>query len=162
VTKVKAAQVTAERGSKIRVRDMSKVKLLKNRPVHLRRTLEKMRFSDSESDDDYLDLDNLKTPPILEQGQEDPIVDILEQEEEQDADHGLEQEGGQLEEPGASRRPKRNRKPTLKMLENIETEEVNIRQLSPKQRKNAKANAKRKPKTRSRLEEDQDEILDQE
>ena len=73
-----------------------------------------------------------------------------------------EQEGGQPVEPEPNRRPKRNRKPTLKSLENIETEEVMKGQLSPKQRKKAKANAKRKTKNQNRLEDDQDEILEQE
>ena len=37
VTKVKAAQVIAEKSNKVRVRDMPRVKLLKRRPEHLRR-----------------------------------------------------------------------------------------------------------------------------
>jgi hypothetical protein len=167
VTKVKAAQITAERGSKLRVRDMSRVKLLKKRPMHLRRNLEKERFSDSDSDDDYLDLSKLRLTPVLEQRQEALIDDIQEQEEGQqepdqmaelDPGQMMEQEGGQLEEP-ATTRPKRNKKPTIKILENLETDEVTEKQLSPKQRKKAKATARQRTKTKARQEEEQDEIL---
>jgi hypothetical protein len=167
VTKVKAAQVTAERGSKLRIRDMSRVKLLKKRPVHLRRNLDKERFSDSDSDDDYLDLSKMMLTPVLEQRQEALIDDIQEQEEgqqepgqiaEQDPGQMVEPERGQLEEP-ATTRPRRNKKPTIKILENLETDEVTEKQLSPKQRKKAKATARQRTKTQAGQEEEQDEIL---
>ena len=77
---------------------------------------------------------------------------------EQDPGQIAEQEEDQMEEP-ATTRPKRNKKPTIKILENLETEEVTEKQLSPKQRKKAKATARYRTKTRARQEEEQDEIL---
>ena len=180
---MKAVQVTAARGSKQRVRDMSRMKLLKERPVHLRRNLEKVRFSDSDSEDDYLDLNKLRFTPVLEQRQEALLDDIQQQEEgqqeldqragqefdqmagqeggqlaEQDPGQMVEQEEAQLEEAVISR-PKRNKRPTIKILENLETEDVTEKQLSPKQRKKAKATARQRTKRPGRQEEEQDDIL---
>jgi transposase InsO family protein len=91
VTGVKAAQVTAERGAKSRVRDMSRVKLLKPRPEHLRRREARQASSDSDSDEDFLDL---KVPVQVGQGEpaeeeQEPAVAeledvVVEQEERQE------------------------------------------------------------------------------
>ena len=55
-------------------------KLLKLRPVHLQSNLEKKRDLDSDLNDDYLDLQDLKITPILEQEQGNHLVEVLEQE----------------------------------------------------------------------------------
>ena len=76
--------MTVEKGNKVRLRDMSRVKLLKRRPEHLRRRGMRDKFSDSESDDDFLNTKNLHTVPNLEQVEEDLEVNVQVQEQEQE------------------------------------------------------------------------------
>ena len=64
---MKAAQVTAERGSKSRVQDMSRVKLLKQRPEHLRKREARVVFNDSDSDEDFLDIKTVSSRRPAEQ-----------------------------------------------------------------------------------------------
>ena len=83
VTSVKAAQVTAETGSKSKVRDMSRVKLLKQRPEHLRKREARVVFNDSDSAEDFMDI---KTVSLKRPAGQEPFWE--EQElfwEEQDA-----------------------------------------------------------------------------
>ena len=84
VTGVKAAQVTAERGSKRRVRDMSRVKLLKLRPAHLRKAGVSTESvdpddPDSDSDDDFLDLKADRPRGLVEQESIEEEGELLEE-----------------------------------------------------------------------------------
>ena len=82
VTSVKAAQVTAERGSKTRVRDMSRVKLLKQRPEHLKKREARDVSGNSDSDEDFLDMkmgrsrESTEQEPIWEE--QEPVREELE------------------------------------------------------------------------------------
>ena len=130
VEKVKEAQVTARKGGKVRVRDMSRLKVVKERPEHLQaaRTAQ-VEETDSE-DEDYLDMRNLhpRLPGEQEQQQEQQeeqeviapeeqeqevdapeVNQLVEQEEE--APQGAPQEEQEQEERQGVRRGKRLRQP---------------------------------------------------
>ena len=155
--------MTAEKGSTVRVRDMSRVKLLKQRPEHLRRRGLQVQVVDSDDDDDYLDTKNLHTVPKLVQEEEDLEVDVQIQEQEQDVDQ--EQEQGahhdqEQEQVGAH--PKRIRKPSLRALESRAA--ANSKQPSPRQRRKAKATARQRSQEPEEIQDipemDFQEILD--
>jgi transposase InsO family protein len=126
VEKVKEAQVTASKGSKVRVRDMSRLKVVKERPEHLQaaRTAQ-VEETDSE-DEDYLDIRNLHPRLPVEQEQqqeqqeEQEVVAPEEQEQEvegPEVNQPVEQEeeapqgAPQEEQEQGVRRGKRLRKP---------------------------------------------------
>ena len=157
VTKVKAAQVTAQKGNTVRVRDMSRVMLLKQRPEQLRRRGMRDQSSDSESDDDYLNTKNLQTVPCLEQMEEGLEVDMQIQEQEvhgeqeqvvhqdQEQEHVAHQEQEQVarqdqEQDQVGPQSKRIRKPSLKLLESRASE--SSKQASLRQQRKAKAIAR--------------------
>ena len=77
VTELKGTQVTAERGQKVRVRNRAKVKLLKDRPVHLQLASREEPDRQEEDDDDddwFLDLSTQTGPiprPTLGEGEHD-------------------------------------------------------------------------------------------
>ena len=103
VTKVKGSQVTAERGSKVRVRNKAKVKLIKNRPEHLKEASKMMIKEDSsnDDDDDYINLRAVQEPEEVRPVVLEPLQDRPERpdmEEVQDLLDLLEEEGDQQEE----------------------------------------------------------------
>ena len=107
VEKVKEAQVTASKGSKVRVRDMSRLKVVKERPEHLQagRTAQ-VEETDSE-DEDYLDIRNLhpRLPEVQDQEQEEQEVmasdvhlPVGQEQEEQEQEEQEQEEAGALQE----------------------------------------------------------------
>jgi transposase InsO family protein len=125
VTEVNGSQVTATRGNKTRIRNMSKLKVVKERPDKLKVSAKYMA-SDTDSDDDYIDL---KLPE-----QEAP-KQLVNQEQK---------EGGQqLEEQEERRYPQRERRPNKNKNDLTPHKAV---QLSPQQRRKKKAEARKRPR----------------
>ena len=154
VTKVKSAQVTAERGTKTRVRDMSKVKVVVSRPVHLRsRRQEVKQGEDSDSEEeDFLDVKTMlgRRPQEEQIREEEGQQRVLqpqgqEQEERYEQQEAPEQEMEQEQE--ARQTPaRRNRRPPVRYQDQVyyEGHYSSSKQPSPKQRKRAQGAAKYK------------------
>ena len=154
VTKVKSAQVTAERGTKTRVRDMSKVKVVVSRPVHLRSRRQEVKqgaHSDSE-EEDFLDVKTMlgRKPQEEQIREEEGQQGVLqpqgqEQEERYEQQEAPEQEMEQEQE--ARQTPaRRNRRPPVRYQDQVyyEGHYSSSKQPSPKQRKRAQGAAKYK------------------
>ena len=121
VTEVKGTQVIAHRGSKTRIRNMAKLKVLKKRPEHLMRTKNKYcSESDSESDYEYIEI----KPRLVQQQGDLDVVQLVQEEQEQEL-------GQQEPEEQEERRyPTRDRK-----KKSIFDSNNDIKQKSPQQRK---------------------------
>ena len=122
VTEVKGSQVTATRGNKTRIRNMSKLKVVKERPDKLKVSAKYMA-SGTDSEDDYFDFK------------------ITEKEAPKQLVKKEQEEGGQQLEEQERRYPQRERKP------NKNKNDLNP-QLSPKQRRRNKAEARKRPRER--------------
>ena len=145
VTKVKSAQVTAERGSTTRVRDMSKVKLVVPRPIHLRtrRQEERRQDSDSEDDDDDFNLDAILGRGQPQEQEVDVQVQVQPQMEEQEEEYPH-LEGVQTPARRVRKAPRRYSPPSW--YASYGMEDPSYKQPSPQQRKRAQGAAKYKKK----------------
>ena len=135
VTEVKGTQVTARRGGKERKRNKVKMKVVKERPVHLQ--LRASMGMEEEEEDTDSELDIQLAPTEAEQRQE-PV-------QAEEVPVGGEEEQQQVEEAGP-RRSGRLRKPPARFGKTHQEQERQERQgqLSPRERKRIKGLAARK------------------
>ena len=135
VTEVKGTQVTARRGGKERKRNKVKMKVVKERPVHLQ--LRASMGMEEEEEDTDSELDIQLAPAQAEQRQEPVQAEEVPEEGEE--------EQQQVEEAGP-RRSGRIRKPPARFGKTHQEQERQERQgqLSPRERKRIKGLAARK------------------
>ena len=144
VTEVKGTQVTARRGDRIRVRNKAKVKLVEERPAHLkyRPDKEEKKQEEEEEDEDYIFL-QLPTNPVPNQVEEH-------QERHRDREEQQGNQEGQVEreeEPQErSLRPVRTKRVPKRYQE--EQEKQAQKQASPRERKKRQAQAAKNPTSR--------------
>ena len=155
VTKVIGTQITATRAGKETIRNKAKVKVVKDRPVHLQHLAKENIHQEYWDSDDDLDI-QLES---MDQVQEEQIQGELMQEEQvQMQDLGLErseEEGPELQQTtGAPQRKSgRKRKEPCRYGE-MASEQGNQYQLSPRERRRVRSLAARKvPKEDWRIKE---------
>ena len=140
VVEMKGTQVVAERGSKRRIRNLGKVKVLTERPEYLKlREHKTVNEGDRDDDEeDWLDMVNIR--PRTEEVQEE-IEEVIQEEQQQE--ENIRQE---VEKPDSPVRRKSGRKKKKTRFLGFEEESSQTAQLSPRMRKKRQSFAKQRDK----------------